>query len=191
MNFIVAHTICLTMPPIAHKDLVAGQVYTRVSKTGERTYEITRPFVYSYEQGGTTILCFEFVGRSLHLQYNADYYDFYVVGTQPVDIPPYIARTSSALCISQAEDIGILKESYDILLTTDFDSITYDPFVDGDKCVQIIHPCGNFCIPNSSMKCFVYHAKALDAWFHQGKYEEPRTRMRLQQSDLKKFIYRS
>jgi hypothetical protein len=179
------------MPPIAHEDLVPGQVYTRVNKTGERNYEITRPFVYYYEQGGTTILCFEFVGRSLHLQYNADYYDFYVVGTQPADIPPYTARRSSALCISQAEHIGSLKESSDILLTTDVDSITYEPFSDGDECVQIIHPCGNFCIPNSPIKCFVYHTEALQAWFYQGKSEDPRTRTKLQQSDLKKFVYRS
>ena len=190
MKFIVAHRICPTMPPIDREHLIPGQVYTKVSKSGERTYEITRPFVYYYEQGGTTILCFEFIGRSLHLHYNADYYDFYVVGTQPPDIPPRTPLRSSLLSISQAEDIGILKEGSDIILTTDTDSITYEPFVDGDECVQIIHPCGNFCIPKSTIRCFVYHAEAIQEWFYKGKTQEPRTRTQLQQSNLKRFVYR-
>lgn len=97
-----------------------------------------------------------------------------------------IHTIKKTLRISNATHIGVLREGTDILIT-DRNSISLDDFKDGEECVLIKHPNGNFT--TNGEKCFVYHVETLQDWFDAGKTTEPLTRVPITQEMLQRFTY--
>jgi hypothetical protein len=134
-------------------------------------------------------------GLNASVSDNVMAYDVYTPGTEPIIAVPLIAAPLIAVPLigilntAAALNVGILREGTHIILTEDIDSISHEPFQDGDACIQILNPAGNVPSLNPAGKCFVYHAESLQGWFNLGNKEEPRTRLLLSQADLKRFIY--
>lgn len=97
-----------------------------------------------------------------------------------------IMDTLNTIKISNAPHIGILKEGIDIVIT-DRNSISLDDFEDGEECVLIKHPNGNFTA--NGERCFVYHIDSLQGWFDAGNATEPLTRVPITQAMLQRFKY--
>jgi len=90
------------------------------------------------------------------------------------------------LDISAAPHIGVLIEGDDIEIN-DMNGISLTNFEDGEECVLIRHPNGNFTV--NGQKCFVYHIDSLQGWFDSGRKTEPRTSITLTQDMLQRFNY--
>lgn len=90
------------------------------------------------------------------------------------------------LNIATAPHIGVLIEGDDITIN-DRNSISLTDFEDGEECVLIKHPNGNFTIGGE--RCFVYHVESLQGWFDAGNNSEPLTRVPITQSMLQRFNY--
>jgi hypothetical protein len=97
-----------------------------------------------------------------------------------------IMDTLNTIKISNAPHIGILKEGTDIVIN-DRNSISLDDFEDGEECVLIKHPNGNFTA--NGERCFVYHIDSLQGWFDAGNNSEPLTRVPITQAMLQRFKY--
>ena len=90
------------------------------------------------------------------------------------------------LNIATAPHIGVLIEGDDITIN-DRNSISLTDFEDGEECVLIKHPNGNFTA--NGERCFVYHVESLQGWFDAGNTSEPLTRVPITQSMLQRFNY--
>ena len=90
------------------------------------------------------------------------------------------------LNIATAPHIGVLIEGDDITIN-DRNSISLTDFEDGEECVLIKHPNGNFTA--NGERCFVYHVDSLQGWFDAGNKSEPLTRVPITQSMLQRFNY--
>jgi len=97
-----------------------------------------------------------------------------------------ISGTSGNLNIAAAPHIGVLIEGDDITIN-DRNSISLNNFEDGEECVLIKHPNGNFTA--NGERCFVYHVDSLQGWFNAGNKSEPLTRVPITQSMLQRFNY--
>jgi hypothetical protein len=90
------------------------------------------------------------------------------------------------LNIAVAPHIGVLIEGDDITIN-DRNSISLNDFEDGEECVLIRHPNGNFTA--NGERCFVYHVDSLQGWFDAGNRSEPLTRVPITQAMLQRFNY--
>jgi hypothetical protein len=90
------------------------------------------------------------------------------------------------LNIAAAPHIGVLIEGDDITIN-DRNSISLNDFEDGEECVLIRHPNGNFTA--NGERCFVYHVDSLQGWFDAGNRSEPLTRVPITQAMLQRFNY--
>jgi len=102
------------------------------------------------------------------------------------DIVDTLPDNQNKLKIAKAPHIGVLKEGIDIVIT-DRNSISLDDFKDGEECVLIKHPNGNFTA--NGERCFVYHIDSLQGWFDSGNATEPLTRVPITQAMLQRFTY--
>lgn len=102
------------------------------------------------------------------------------------DIIDRIIVNQNTLIISNAPHIGVLREGTDIEIT-DRNSISLDDFKDGEECVLIKHPNGNFT--KNGERCFVYHVGPLQEWFNARNATEPTTRVPIRQEMLQRFTY--
>lgn len=91
------------------------------------------------------------------------------------------------LDIAAAPHIGVLTEGTDITIT-DRNSVSLTDFEDGEECVLIKHPNGNFTL-TSGERCFVYHIPSLQGWIDAGNTSEPLTRVPITQAMLQRFKY--
>jgi len=184
------------MPPIPYCDLVVGQEYVRVYRNNPHEHTFPQKYIGLWiDFQGRIFIEFEAgpsgVADGHTVSYNVELYDVYTPGEEPIIAAPLMAvpLPLGYLNTTAAVNIGTLTEGTDVLLTEDVDSISHEPFQDGDICIQIVHPTGNVTLLNPAHKGFVYHAESLQQWFNLGNKEEPRTRLILAQADLKRFTY--
>lgn len=97
-----------------------------------------------------------------------------------------IIANKSKLNIAAAPHIGVLIEGDDITIN-DRNSVSLTDFEDGEECVLIRHPNGNFTA--NGERCFVYHVNSLQGWFDSGNISEPLTRVPITQDMLQRFNY--
>jgi hypothetical protein len=122
---------------------------------------------------------------TMMLSHNTDYATF----VESIDFPliQTLKNILNRLNIASAPHIGVLTEGTDITIT-DRNSVSLDDFEDGEECVLIRHPNGNFTL-TSGERCFVYHIPSLQGWLDAGNTSEPLTRVPITQAMLQRFRY--
>ena len=163
------------MPPLLRNDIVVGASYFRICRSTGTRSRIARCVGFMDEIGGSFVR-FD-AGSGSIIADNIAYYDIYAA--------------DDGLSIAAAAHSGDLHEGVDLVLAGDVDAISHEAFADGDECVRIMHVGGNVVMPNSALKCVVYHTDTLQSWFDTGSNEEPRTRFLVTQAHLARFRYRA
>ena len=107
--------------------------------------------------------------------------------TDQIDDLKDIIKILMKLDIAAAPHIGVLTEGTGITIT-DRNSVSLTDFEDGEECVLIKHPNGNFTL-TSGERCFVYHIPSLQGWLDAGNTSEPLTRVPITQAMLQRFKY--
>ena len=107
--------------------------------------------------------------------------------TDQIDDLKDIMKILMKLDIAAAPHIGVLTEGTGITIT-DRNSVSLTDFEDGEECVLIKHPNGNFTL-TSGERCFVYHIPSLQGWLDAGNTSEPLTRVPITQAMLQRFKY--
>lgn len=176
--------LTITFPGVASMTFFIRNATVGIDGDGDlNTYSFTNPdfFITTYRSENA----FHFyVNEDPDITYDDSISDALIDKLETV-IDTIIANKSK-LNIALAPHIGVLIEGDDITIN-DRNSISLTDFEDGEECVLIKHPNGNFTA--NGQRCFVYHVDSLQGWFDAGNVSEPLTRVPITQSMLQRFNY--